>query len=73
MHQHESAMGAHVTPHPEPPFISLPTPNPLGCPRAPTECPALYIEFELVIYFTYDNIHVSLLFSQIVPPSPSPT
>ena len=26
----------------------------------------------LAIYFTYDNIHVSMLFSQITPPSPSP-
>ena len=27
----------------------------------------------LVIYFTYGNIHVSMLFSQIIPSSPSPT
>ena len=26
-----------------------------------------------VIYFTYCNIHVSMLFSQIIPPSPFPT
>ena len=27
----------------------------------------------LAIYFTYGNIHVSMLFSQIIPPWPSPT
>ena len=37
------------------------------------ECPASCMELTLVIYFTYGNIHVSMLFSQIIPPSPSPT
>ena len=36
------------------------------------ECPVSCIELGLVIYFTYGNIHVSVLFSQIIPPSPSP-
>ena len=36
-------------------------------------CPVSCIEFGLVICFTYDNIHVSVLFSQVIPPSPSPT
>ena len=31
------------------------------------------IEPGLVICFTHDNIHVSMLFSQIIPPLPSPT
>ena len=37
------------------------------------ECPVSCIELGLVIYFTYGNIHVSVLFSQIIPPSPSPS
>ena len=31
------------------------------------------IKPELAIHFTYDNIHVSMLLSQIIPPLPSPT
>ena len=38
-------------------------------PEHPVSC----IEPGLAICFTYDNIHVSMLFSQIIPPSPSPT
>ena len=37
------------------------------------ECPASCIELALVFYFTYGNIHVSMLFSHIIPPSPPPT
>ena len=35
-------------------------------------CSASCIELVLVIYFTYANVHVSMLFSQIIPPSLSP-
>ena len=42
---------------------------PLGLPSAPGSC----IQPGLVIYFTLDNVHVSMLFSQNIPPSPSPT
>ena len=38
-------------------------------PEHPVSC----IKPGVVIYFTYDNIHVSIPFSQIIPPSPSPT
>ena len=37
------------------------------------ECPASCIKCALVIYFTYGNIHVSVLFSQVIPPLPSLT
>ena len=37
------------------------------------ECPVSSIELGLVIYFTYGNKHVSMLFSKIIPSSPSPT
>ena len=57
--------------HPTP----LPPPSPSSsCPRAPTlGCLATFIEFALVNYFTYDNVHISMLFSQIIPALPSPT
>ena len=38
-------------------------------PKNPVSC----IEPGLVIHFLYDIIHVSMPFSQIIPPSPSPT
>ena len=68
-------MGVHVSPILNLPPLNLPShPIPQGCPSAfGFECPVSYIELGLVIYFTYGNIHVSVLFSQVIPPSPSPT
>ena len=53
-----------------------PTPLPPPSPSHPSvlyqgtsfECPVSCTELGLVIYFTYGNIHVSMLFSQIIPP-----
>ena len=74
IHWHESAMGVHVFPILNPPPPPLSPFHPSGSsqytsPEHPVSC----IEPGLVICFTYDNIHVSMLFSQIIPPLPSPT
>ena len=59
-------------PHPEPSSHLLPHTIPLGRPSAPKH-PVSCIEPGLETRFIYDIIHVSVPFSQIIPPSPSPT
>ena len=66
-------MGVHVFPILNP----LPPPSP-SHPSGSSQCtsperPVSCIKPGLVICFTYDNIHVSVLFFQIIPPSPSLT
>ena len=69
LHWHESAMGVHVFRIPNPPPTSLPT-RPSGLSQCTSfECPVSCIELGLVIYFTYGYIYVSMLVSQIIPPS----
>ena len=39
----------------------------------PALLPVSRRKFPLAVYFTYGNVYVSMLFSQFIPPSPSPT
>ena len=71
IYQNESTTGMHVFPMLNPP----PSPyHPFGSsqctsPKHPVSC----IKPGLVTHFIYDIIHVSMPFSQIIPPSPSPS
>ena len=73
IHQHESAKGVHMFPilNPLPPRFPFHPSGSSQCtnPKHPVSC----IKPGLAIPFTYDNIHVSMPFSKIIPPSPSPT
>ena len=73
IHQHVSTTGIHVFP------ILNPIPPPsLYHPSGSSQCtspkhPVSCIKPGLEIRFIYDIIHLSVPFSQIIPPSPSPT
>ena len=60
-----------------PSWTPLPSPTPIH-PSGSSQCtspkhPVSCIEPGLAIRFTYDNLHVSMPFSRIIPPLPSPT
>ena len=73
IHWHKSAMDLHLFPILIAPPTTLPIPSlwvfPVQQPRALVSC----IQPGLVVCFTLDSILVSVLFSQNIPPSPSPT
>ena len=63
--------GYTCVPHPEPSSHLPPYPTPLGHPSAPAVSTLSHASN--LDYFTHGNIHVSMLFSQIIPPSSSLT
>ena len=65
--------GFTCVPHPDPPSHLPLHPIPLGLPVHQARALVSCIQPGLVFCFTLDNIHVSMLFSQNIPPSPSPT
>ena len=74
IHQHESAIGIHVTP----PFWTSSHLPPHSIPSRLSQStsfgfPASYIKLPPAIYFTHGNVYVSMLFSGSSPPSPSPS
>ena len=73
IHWNESAMDLHVFPIPIPPPASLSIPSLWVFPVHQAWALVSCIQPGLVICFTLDNIHVSMLFSWNIPPSPSPT
>ena len=73
IHKHESTTDVHVFP-----ILSPLSPPSLYHPSGSSQCtrpkhPVSCIEPGQAIRFIYDIIHVSMPFSQIIPPSPSPT
>ena len=71
-HQHELATGIHVSPHPEPHSHLSPYPIPLGCLRHQLWVPCIIHQSPTGYPVYISNVYVSMLFSQIIPPSPSP-
>ena len=57
------------TPLPPPTLYHLSGSSLCTSPKHTVSC----IEHRLAIHFLHDSIHVSMPFSQIIPPSPSPT
>ena len=68
IHQHKSATGLSLN-------LLLKPPSPSHPSRLSQSFgfPASYSKFPLAVYFTYDSVYVSILLSQVISLSPSPT
>ena len=73
IHWRDSAMDLHVFSIPIPPPTSLSTRFLWVFPAHQAQALVSCIQLGLVICFTPDNIHASMLFSRNIPPSPPPT
>ena len=73
IHWHESTMGVYelpiLNPPPTPHPYHLSGSSPCTSPKHPVSC----IEHRLALRFLHDSIHVSMPFSRIISPSPSPS
>ena len=66
-------MGVHAFPNMNPPPTSHPTSSLRIISVHQPQASCIRIEHRLVIRFLHDSIHVSMPFSQVIPPSPSPS
>ena len=66
-------MVVHVFPILNTPSTSLPIPSLWAIPVHQPQTSCIMHRTWTVICFIYDIIHISIPFSQIIPPSPSPT
>ena len=73
IHQHESPTGIHFPPSSWIPIPSPSPPHPSGLSQSTGLNSICHTKrFPLAVYFTYGSAYVSMLFCQLVPPSPSP-
>ena len=71
IHWHESATGIHVCPLSWTPLPPPSPPNASGLSQTTSFGNPLHASNLHWHHFTYGNVHVSMLFSQIIPPLPS--